>query len=36
MCLFPLVGFSRAQDVVKAAPEHNKMILEKADVRVIE
>jgi beta-alanine degradation protein BauB len=26
----------RAQDVVKVAPEHNKVILENADVRVVE
>ncbi len=27
---------ARAQDVVKVAPEHNKILLENADVRVIE
>jgi beta-alanine degradation protein BauB len=27
---------SRAQDVIKIAPEHNKILLENADVRVIE
>jgi beta-alanine degradation protein BauB len=27
---------ARAQDVVKVAPEHNKVLLENADVRVIE
>lgn len=36
LCLFPLAGSGRAQDVVKAAPEHNIIILENADVRVIE
>jgi oxalate decarboxylase/phosphoglucose isomerase-like protein (cupin superfamily) len=35
-CLFPLAGICCAQDVVKVAPEHNKVILENADVRVIE
>jgi len=34
--LSPLVGICRAQDVVKVAPEHNKIILDNADVRVIE
>jgi oxalate decarboxylase/phosphoglucose isomerase-like protein (cupin superfamily) len=36
LCLFPLAGSGRAQDVVKVAPEHNKIILENADVRVVE
>jgi oxalate decarboxylase/phosphoglucose isomerase-like protein (cupin superfamily) len=36
MCLLPLAGTCRAQDVVKVAPEHNKIILENADARVIE
>ena len=36
LCLFPFAGTGRAQDVVKVAPEHNKIILENADVRVIE
>jgi beta-alanine degradation protein BauB len=27
---------ARAQDVVKVAPEHNKVLLENADVRIIE
>ena len=35
-CLFVLPGTGSAQDVVKVAPEHNKIILENADVRVIE
>jgi hypothetical protein len=35
-CLFLLAGTGSAQDVVKVAPEHNKIILENADVRVIE
>ena len=35
-CLFLLAGTGNAQDVVKVAPEHNKIILENADVRVIE
>ena len=35
-CLFLLPGIGRAQDVIKVAPEHNKIILENADVRVIE
>jgi len=34
--IFPFAGMCRAQDVVKVAPEHNKIILENADVRVIE
>jgi hypothetical protein len=34
--LFPVVAMCRAQDVVKVAPEHNKIVLENADVRVIE
>ena len=34
--VFPFVGMCRAQDVVKVAPEHNKIVLENADVRVIE
>jgi hypothetical protein len=36
LCSFSLAGICRAQDVVKVAPEHNKIILENADVRVIE
>ncbi len=36
LCLFSLAGTGGAQDVVKVAPEHNKIILENADVRVIE
>jgi mannose-6-phosphate isomerase-like protein (cupin superfamily) len=36
LCSFPFAGIARAQDVVKFAPEHNKIILENADVRVIE
>jgi oxalate decarboxylase/phosphoglucose isomerase-like protein (cupin superfamily) len=36
MCLLPLAGICCAQDVVTVAPEHNKIILENADVRVIE
>lgn len=36
LCLFLLAGTGSAQDVVKVAPEHNKIILENADVRVIE
>ncbi|MGC1615073.1 MAG: hypothetical protein WA736_10340 [Candidatus Acidiferrum sp.] len=36
LCLFTLVEICRAQDVVKVAPEHNKIILENSDVRVIE
>jgi len=35
-CLFLLPGIGHAQDVIKVAPEHNKIILENADVRVIE
>ena len=35
MCLSPLAGICCAQDVVKVTPEHNKIILENADVRVI-
>ena len=34
--LLPLAGICRAQDVVKVASDHNKIILENADVRVIE
>jgi len=36
LCAFPLAWICRAQDVVKVAPDHNKIILENADVRVIE
>jgi oxalate decarboxylase/phosphoglucose isomerase-like protein (cupin superfamily) len=36
LCLFALAASGRAQDVVKVAAEHNKIILENADVRVIE
>ena len=35
-CLFLLAATGSAQDVVKVAAEHNKIILENADVRVIE
>lgn len=31
-----LSGICRAQDVVKVAPEHNKILMENEDVRVIE
>ena len=31
-----LPGISRAQDVVKVAPDHNKVLRENEDVRVIE
>jgi quercetin dioxygenase-like cupin family protein len=34
--LFSISGICRAQDVVTVAPEHNKILLENADVRVIE
>ena len=34
--LFFFSGRCWAQDVVKVAPEHNKVILENADVRVVE
>jgi hypothetical protein len=34
LCAFPFAGIAHAQDVVKVAPEHNKIILENADVRV--
>ena len=36
LSIFPLAGICRAQDVVQVAPEHNKILLENADVRVIE
>jgi oxalate decarboxylase/phosphoglucose isomerase-like protein (cupin superfamily) len=36
MCLFALAGSGPAQDVVKVAPEHNKIIPENVDVRAIE
>jgi beta-alanine degradation protein BauB len=36
LCSFALASICHAQDVVKVATEHNKIILENADVRVIE
>lgn len=36
LCLFSPAGICLAQDVVKVAPEHNKIIFENTDVRVIE
>jgi beta-alanine degradation protein BauB len=36
LCSFSLARICRAQDVVKVAADHNKIILENADVRVVE
>lgn len=36
VCFFLLLPTSRAQDIVRVAPEHSKVLLENDDVRVVQ